>query len=236
MSLIFDVETVGKEFETLDEVTKNNLTRWIRREAGGDADKYQAHLTDIKEGLGFSPLTGEIVTIGVFDTEKNRGVVYFQSPLNREEEYTDGSFTFKPRTEPEMLKAFWSGAVKYRELVSFNGRQFDAPWLILRSAVYRIKPTADLMSYRYYRPGSAGVQHIDLQDQFTFYGAVRRRGSLHLYCQAFGIRSPKAEGITGDDVGRLFREKKYREIAEYNSWDLIATWELYNIWREFIRV
>jgi 3'-5' exonuclease len=91
------------------------------------------------------------------------------------------------------------------------------------------------MSSRYYRHAAIGVQHIDLMDQFTFYGAVRRRGSLHLYCQAFGIRSPKAEGITGDDVGRLFRERKYREIAEYNSWDLIATWELYNIWKEYIR-
>jgi hypothetical protein len=51
-----------------------------------------------------------------------------------------------------------------------------------------------------------------------------------------GIKSPKTEGITGDDVGRLFKEKKYREIAEYNSWDLIATWELYNLWQEYIKI
>jgi hypothetical protein len=74
-----------------------------------------------------------------------------------------------------------------------------------------------------------------LQDQLAFYGAVRRKGNLHLYCNAFSIRSPKAEGVSGDDVGRLFKNREYRQIAEYNSWDLIATAELYERWEKYIK-
>jgi 3'-5' exonuclease len=235
MALIFDIETVGEKFDELDEVTQNNLTRWIKREAAGNEEKYNVMLTDMKEGLGFSPLTGQIVAIGVFDTTKNQGVVYYQSPTREDQDTREENFLYKPRSEEEMLKAFWQGAVKYQEFVSFNGRSFDVPFLVLRSAKYQIKPTVNLMTYRYGHDRT-GVQHIDLLDQLTYQGAVRRKGSLHLYCRMFNIKSPKAGGITGDDVDRLFREQKYLEIAEYNSWDLIATWELYKIWRNYIKI
>jgi uncharacterized protein YprB with RNaseH-like and TPR domain len=249
MALIFDIETIGVDFDNLDEITQHSLTRWIKREAAGDEGKYNVMLADLKEGLGFSPLTGEIVALGVFDTDRKKGTVYFstssasladtadeQSPAKEEcEEWTSGNFIFKPKTEKEMLESFWQGARNYHEFVSFNGRSFDAPFLMLRSAVHQVKPTINLMSNRYLRRDYLGIRHIDLLDQLSFYGAVRRKGNLHLYCRMLDIKSPKTAGITGDDIGRLFKEKKYKEIAEYNSWDLIATGELYKIWQEYIR-
>jgi uncharacterized protein YprB with RNaseH-like and TPR domain len=236
MALIFDIETVGEKFDELDEITQHNLTRWIKREAAGDEAKYNVMFTDLKEGLGFSPLTGQIVVIGVFDTTKNQGVVYYQAPDVDEQESQEENFLFKPRSEEAMLKAFWQGATKYDEFVSFNGRSFDVPFLVLRSAKYKIKPTVNLMTYRYSRERDFGIKHVDLLDQLTYQGAVRRKGNLHLFCRLFNIKSPKVGGITGDDVDFLFREKKYKELAEYNSWDLIATWELYKIWREYVKV
>jgi len=248
MALIFDIETIGANFDDYDEVTRHNLTRWIEREAGEDRGKYEVMLKDLKEGLGFSPLTGQIVVIGVYDAERDQGVInYATSSVNvsiipkqnvaisQENEWQNGQFTFKPKTEAEMLKGFWQGASYYREFISFNGRSFDVPFLLLRSAAYRIKPTVDLMSNRYLNYQRFGSRHIDLMDQLTFYGAVRRKGNLHLYCQAFGINSPKARGISGDDINVLFNQGQYRRIAEYNSWDLLATNELYNIWREYIQ-
>jgi len=235
MALIFDIETIGYDFESLDLVTQNNLTRWIKRQSGDDEKQYQAQFRDLKEGLGFSPLTGEIVTIGVFDSASDRGVVYYQAPdLNLSEE-TEENFVFKPKTEKEMLENFWQGVKNYKEFVSFNGRSFDVPFLLLRSAINKVKPSINLMGDRYLRYQNLNIKHVDLLDQLSFYGAVRRKGSLHLYCQALGIKSPKASGITGDDVNKLFKEKKYKEIAEYNSWDLIATLELYRVWLEYIK-
>lgn len=235
MALVFDIETVGADFDRLDDVTKDSLTRWIKREAAGDESKYNVMLADLKEGLGFSPLTGQVAAIGVFDTEKNRGVVYYQSPDLELVDTKDENFVFKPRTEEEMLSDFWRGAINYHDFVSFNGRSFDVPFLMIRSAINKVKVSVDLMSDRYLRNPYKEIRHYDLLDLLSFYGAVRRKGNLHLYCRAFGIKSPKAEGITGDDINRLFNDKKYKEIAEYNSWDLIATWELYRRWKEYIK-
>lgn len=235
MALIIDIETIGSDFDALDEVTQQSLTRWIERQADNDELKYNVLLRDLKEGLGFSPLTGEIVAIGVFDTEKNKGVVFYQAPDVEQEDFSDANFTFKARTEEEMLQAFWKGVLRYKTFVTFNGRQFDLPFLMIRSGVKKVRPSLNLMTNRYLNYQGNKTQHIDLFDQLSFYGAVRRKGSLHLFCRAFGIKSPKEDGITGDDVGRLFKEKQYKEIAEYNSWDLVATQELYDTWKKYFQ-
>ncbi|NTU99079.1 hypothetical protein HGA64_03680 [Candidatus Falkowbacteria bacterium] len=236
MSLVFDIETIGADFDQLDQTTQGQLTRWIRHEAMGDEVRYQSALADLKDGLSFSPLTGEIVALGIYDTVRNMGVVYFQSPEIDLKDYQDENFTFKPRTEAEMLAAFWEGAKNYQEFISFNGRGFDVPFMQIRSAVHRIRPTVDLLSNRYLSSQLPDRKHIDLMDQLSFYGAVRRKGSLHLYCRAFGISSPKANGISGEEVGKFFKDHRYQDIAEYNSWDLIATAELYKIWKDYVNM
>lgn len=237
MALVFDIETVGEDFDGLDRATQDNLTRWIKRESAYEGEaKYRALLDEVKDGLGFSPLTGRIAALGVYDTEKHQGVVYFSAPDMELKEYREENFLFKPRTEGEMLEAFWEGIKNYKEAVSFNGRGFDVPFMMIRSAANAIKPSVDLMAKRYLDARGQAIRHVDLFDQLSFYGAVRRKGSLHLFCRAFGIRSPKANGITGEEVSKLFKERKYQEIAEYNSWDLIATAELFKVWQEYIRM
>jgi len=232
--LIFDIETIGENFEGLDETTQDVLTKWIKKESS-DEDEYEESLKELKDGLGFSPLTGEIVAIGVLDCEKNKGAVYFQAPDSNLAESEENNIKFKPMIEKEMLENFWSGAKNYQEFVSFNGRCFDVPFLMIRSAIHGIRPTKDLMHGRYLYQQLPEARHIDLLDQLTFYGAVRKKGNLHLWSRAFGIKSPKSEGITGDDVGRLFKEKKFLEIAKYNVGDLRATKELYDYWNNYIR-
>ena len=106
MTLIFDIETIGEDWGELDETTRDVLTRWIKRDAES-GEGYQAMLADIKEGLGFSPLTGEIVAIGVLDAEKNKGAVYFQSPNDTKGVFEDGGYKYDPLPEKEMLQKFW---------------------------------------------------------------------------------------------------------------------------------
>ncbi len=232
--LIFDIETIGENFDKLDEITQESLTRWIKRESKND-EEYRVALEDIKNGLGFSPLTGEIAAIGILDCEKNKGVVYYQAPNSKLKETEENGIKFKPMTEKEMIESFWQGAQNYDEFISFNGRGFDIPFLMIRSAIHKIKPTKDLMRGRYLYQQSPSAIHIDLYDQLGFYGASGRRGSLHLYSRAFGIKSPKEDGIKGDDVTRLFNEKKYFDIAKYNVGDLHATKELYDYWHNYLR-
>jgi uncharacterized protein YprB with RNaseH-like and TPR domain len=230
-TLIFDIETVGETWNDLDVTTQELLSRWIERGIASEDAKEVAY-KDLKEGLGFSPLTGKIVAIGLYDLERERGVVYYESDTETEDS-DDGVFVLKPRTEKQMLEDFWEGATSYDTFVTFNGRGFDVPFMNLRSAIHGIRPTRDLMDGRYlYQQKS--VRHVDLQDQLTFYGAMSKRPSLHLFCRAFGIESPKAGGVAGDDVARLYAEKQFRTIAEYNARDVVATAELYKKWHTFL--
>jgi len=232
--LIFDIETVGEDFDSLDKTTQEVLTWWIKKESA-NSKEYKIVLEDLKNGLGFSPLTGKIVVIGVLDCDKNKGAVYFQAPGEKVEEFKEDGIKFRQMNEKEMLENFWKVAEKYEEFISFNGRGFDAPFIMVRSAIYKIMPAKDLMSNRYLKSQTFNAKHIDLLDQLTFYGTVRRKGNLHLWCRAFGIKSPKTEGIKGEDVSKLFREGKFVDIAKYNVGDLKATRELYNCWQKYIK-
>lgn len=232
-TLILDIETVGEDFDSLDETTQHMLTRWLKKEAYNEVD-YESRLDDIKNGLGFSPLTGQIVVIGVLDAEKQKQVVYYQAPGEQHEDFEENGTVFKQRTEKEMLEQFWQGVLSYKTFVTFNGREFDIPFIMIRSAIHQIKPTKNLLSNRYLGSQFANAQHVDVCDQLSFYGSVRRKYSLHVACRAFGIESPKAGGVNGDDVARLFKEKKFLDIAKYNVGDLVATQKLYEYWRDYL--
>lgn len=234
-TLVFDIETVGEDFETLDDVSQNILTRWIKEQAASDEDKYRHSLETLKSGLGFSPLTGFVAAIGVYDIERARGAVYFQAPgatppADRE---SDG-FKYVVKTEPELLRMFWKICEKYDQFITFNGRTFDVPFLMIRSAAHQIRPSKNLIAQRYLDRQFRGVRHIDLCDQLSFYGALWRRPSLHMVCRSFGIESPKVHGVTGTDITDLYQAGKFEDIAVYNARDLIATAEVYRRWKEYL--
>jgi len=231
--LVLDIETIGEDFDALDKATKENLTRWIKKDSDNE-EEYKHAFEDLKSGLGFSPLTGEIVAIGVLDYHKNEGAVYYQAPGERHKETKEDGMTFKQMTEKDMIQKFWDLASRYQVFITFNGRAFDVPFLMTRSAVNGIRPTKDLMRGRYIYQNNPDALHIDLAEQLSFYGATRRKGSLHLWSRAFGIQSPKSGGVTGDDVGPLFKKKKFLEIAKYNVGDLRATRELYEKWEQYL--
>lgn len=233
MALAFDIETVGESWDALDEVTQHNLSWWLRESARTE-EEYAYEMKELKEGMGLSPLTGSIVAIGVYDTEREKGAVYFSAPETDFQAIEEGGIKYEPMSEKEMLEQFWKVASVCTEFVSFNGRSFDAPFLAIRSMVHHVAPTKDLLSNRYLSM-QRGAIHVDLMDQLTFYGAARFRKSLHLFCRALGIQSPKVSGTTGDDVAALYRDGKYLDIARYNAGDLIATAALYRRWKETLQ-
>ena len=218
--IIFDIETAGRDFESLDTPTQEYLLRRAETEE---------EILEVKESLSFYPLTGEVIAIGMLNPDSLRGAVYYQAPQDSLLPFEEDSISFHTGTEREILKIFWEAIKNYDQFITFNGRGFDCPFLMVRSAVHKIKPTRDLMPNRYSGP------HVDLLDQLTFYGASRRRFSLDMWCKTFGIKSPKSEGITGYDVKGLFSSKRYIEIAKYCLGDIVATKELLSYWENYIR-
>ncbi len=219
--LIFDIETVGgMDFDDLDEKSQELLLDSCET----DEDRKFA-----REGLGLSPLTGRIAAIAILNPETNKGAVYYQQQNGEKEEDVDGNMLIPCADETEILKKFWDIAPHYDQLVTFNGHSFDCPFIMIRSAALKIKATVPLMGYRF-----GDRPHLDIYDKLTNYGAVRFKRSLHLWCQAFGIESPKDKGITGQEVQQYYKDKKCRDIALYCFDDIKATAALFEYWEKYL--
>lgn len=219
--IVFDIETVGADFETLDEQAKEYLLK------GAHTDEERA---EVPQTLSFSPLTGQVVAIAMLNPETGKGAVYYQAPGTPVEEHDEDGVAYACGTEAEILERFWKTIAFYNQFVTFNGRSFDCPFLMVRSAINKVAPTKNLVPYRY------GDEHIDLYDRLGFFGAVRRTMSLHMWCQAFGIRSSKSGGITGYEVPHLFAAGKHLDIAQYCFDDVRATAELLQYWDRYINI
>jgi len=219
--VVLDIETVGFPVESFDETQQKYLLKF----AETDADRAEAI-----QKLSLYPTTAQIIAVGMLNPETNRGKILFQSDELLDYYSDDELVHFKSGNEKDILEQFWLDIGHYDQFVTFNGRAFDCPFLMMRSAILQIQPTRNLMPYRY----DASV-HCDLLEQFTFYGALRKF-NLDFYCKSFGIESPKMQGVTGLDMKELNEEKRYREIAEYNLRDLKATAELFRRWKKFLNI
>lgn len=226
-TLVFDIETVARPWDAFDDFTKNQLLAPLNNSEFSAEQKANKE-ADIKGALGLSPLTGQIITVGIADLERQQRAVYYYDETDVAD-WEEEEVQYRPRTEQAMLEDFWEGAQSYDVFVTFAGRTFDAPYLAIRSAAHGIIPSKDLMEHRYLGRQTL-TKHVDLQDQFSYYGALSRRPSLHLCCETLGVTSSKVAGVSGKDVAELFASKKFRDIARYNARDVLATAELYKKW------
>ena len=224
--LVFDIETSALPLDLFDETQQE----YLFREAGKLAEEpaREAKRAEIW------PFTAQVVCVGMLNAESQRGQVLFTAEDFEDEAQEGGPVEFVPCVdEPELLTAFWDVAKHYDEIVTFNGRGFDVPFLYLRSALLNVPISKkNWLGYRFQTE-----PHCDLAEQLTFYGVSGREGAarrfnLDFYCKAFGIDSPKSHGVTGMDVNSLLAEAKYREIAEYCLRDVRATVELYRVWKD----
>ena len=232
--LVIDIETVGKNLKDLDEISQDYFKHWAENNADSQSE-IEHELKKIEEGFSLSPLTAQVVCIGMLNPDTNKGVIYYQNPDKPDNKFEEDGIKFEAMSEKDMLQKFWQDIKAYDEFITFNGRGFDIPFLLIRSAAHKVRSTKNLMSNRYLNLQKNEAKHVDLQDQLKFYGAVYGRGyNLHMYCQALGIKSPKQQGVSGAHVKDMFIEKRYDDIARYNVDDLYATAELYKSWQEYI--
>jgi DNA polymerase elongation subunit (family B) len=240
-TIVFDIETSALPLEQFDEAQQEYLFREAEKLA--DETAKDAKRAEIKQFMNLWPFTAQVVCVAMLNAETQRGQVLYVA-----EDFEDGidadKFAASKRSdegvefvpcadEAELLTAFWDVAKHYDNVVTFNGRGFDVPFIYLRSALFNVSISKkNWLGYRF-----ATEPHCDLAEQFTFYGVsgrdgAARRFNLDFYCKAFGIESPKSHGVTGMDVNKLMAEGKFREIAEYCLRDVRATVALYEIWKE----
>ena len=218
--VIVDIETAGVDFDSLDEKSQEYLLKFSETEKEKD---------DVRQRLALYPFTGEIVALGMLNPDTDKGSMLYQNGGGKKENFEENGIIFEAGTEEEILKKFWEIVKNYDQIITFNGRGFDAPYLHLRSAIFKIAPSKNLMPYRY-----SYKEHCDLLEQLTYYGAVRRF-SLDFYAKSFGFKSPKEGGVDGSEVGNLYKKGECKKIARYCAGDLVATKKLYEYWDKYLR-
>lgn len=147
------------------------------------------------------------------------GVVSVADPL---EERPVRTYTAAcPDEEAAMLRAFWGDVAVLASLrvslrwITFNGKDFDVPRLLLRSAAHGIAPVRcgllDTYPYRH-RP------HCDLM---RLLGG--KQLSLDALCAVLGVASPKAGAVSADGVSEAVSTGSLDALAAYCAADVAAT-------------
>lgn len=238
--LCFDIETTALDWERFSESQQEYLLRGLTTDEEIEKRKWELALT---------PMTASVVCIGLMLMQKSEDGSWeviskaalstklgYTSEERREIELSTGDRLFLA-TEEKIIEDFWKILSKYPAsvLVSFNGRNFDCPFLMLRSAIHNIRPTRNLMAGTKFNYPS----HIDLADEFTFYAGfgfgATKRFNFDFYARSFGITSPKSEGVDGSKVNQLYLDGHIEEIAEYCLRDVTATWDLFLKWNNYLR-
>jgi len=124
------------------------------------------------------------------------------------------------KDEGGMLADFAEFVAKWKPtIVSWNGRGFDLPVLMLRSLRYGVSAPWYYQNRDYrYRYSSEG--HLDLCDVLADYGATRMT-SLHGAARLIGL--PGKDGVDGSQVEAMYRTGQIEALRGYCLSDVAQT-------------
>jgi predicted PolB exonuclease-like 3'-5' exonuclease len=122
--------------------------------------------------------------------------------------------------ETKLLSGFWSMLRRenIRSFVAHNGLSFDLPYIWKRSVINRVKPSLDLDLRRY--------RSDFVYDTMCVWGNWEIRGNASLNALAGGLGLGTKSG-SGGQVLQLWREARYKDIAEYCLQDCWLTYQCY---------
>ncbi len=124
------------------------------------------------------------------------------------------------KPEADILLDLHGFMSRYRPvLVTFNGRRFDLPVIVLRSMVHGL-PMGWYFASQEYRRRYEPTRHVDLCDALSDHGAGRFP-SLGDMASAMGL--PGKMGMDGSDVLAVWREGDMDRINAYCMMDVIQT-------------
>jgi 3'-5' exonuclease len=122
--------------------------------------------------------------------------------------------------EPAMLKDFSNFVEQWRpHLVTFNGRSFDLPVIMLRCLRHGI-PLHFFFSDKDYRYRFTDAGHIDLYDFLSEHGAAKV-GGLDAIAHVIGL--PGKVGVDGSQVEGLYNAGQIQLIKHYCLTDVAQT-------------
>ncbi|HEX2866645.1 MAG TPA: ribonuclease H-like domain-containing protein [Ignavibacteriales bacterium] len=226
--ILLDIETCGCSLKELSASQQELLLRDAENEK--DTETKSLKLLEIERSLSYYPYTSKVIAIGLLDVETEKSAVYYESENKEEWTEEETSTKYLGRSECDMLKSFWKVMAQTDLVITFNGRAFDIPFLMIRSAMLKVKPVKNIIKNRFDK-----THHIDLLDQLSFYG-TSKKFNLDFYCHAFGIKSPKTKQMNGREVKSYYAAGRIKEIARYCAGDVRASYELFKVWNEYLNL
>ena len=129
--------------------------------------------------------------------------------------------------EADVLRKFWDelnaqAPSPSKPMVTFNGYQFDVPFLYVRSYFHGIKPKVLINLNKWDMERS---NHFDCMQGLSVKGAIQWV-SLEITCRLFSIPIPKGK-TSGERILDLYLAGDWKAIQGHNRHDLELTEQLF---------
>lgn len=193
--IVIDIETIPNQ----------NISREILSIAEQKIARKKGANNDIDKFCSLNAEFGHICCIGIGEMVGDK----FSVITNAE---TD---------EGVVLQRFWNYLREGKDIkiVSFNGKGFDVPYILKRSAILGVLPSVRISTRRY-----DITQHFDVMEVLTNY-FQGEMFSLGAYCKLYGIDN--CDTSHGSDIFPLWKAGNIEAIKAHCAADVKATWELY---------
>jgi len=220
--LIFDIETLAPAFDELPQDIKDALIEKFSQE---HKEKSRSEIISlIEEKLALLPQFSQVLSVAFYNPDTQRGAVYFWGPSDWPS-WVEGLIEFKRFSEEkEILEEFWRIVPNYQEVISYNGNNFDVPFLLFRSFVHRLRPTVNLLDKEY---------HIDLYQKLSFERRIQLL-SLKFLSHSLGLEDPK-KNMDGKKIREVFKAGDYQSLVKYALGDVLTTAKIYELWNNYLR-
>jgi DNA polymerase elongation subunit (family B) len=222
------------DIETIPEQPEESLRPFLESVKGGrstdnpitQARKRDENVTKAIEKAALSPVSGKLLCMGIHSIDNPTTAIGVTEQIfiyNKE-----GDEEIMLRTFVELLKEFGS----YRfSFVTFNGRNFDFPFLMFRAAVNKIDLSLPIAPY------NGRDNHIDLfahlnniSNLYMLYDYWKFI-SLKKWLEYFGIGSKLSISAGDIDLLQLHQAGKEDMIKQYVMNDVAMTYELFKLFR-----
>lgn len=136
--------------------------------------------------------------------------------------------------ERSLLHGFWALAQQAGgNLVSWNGKAFDVPFLVLRSVALDVKPSCTQYIRAQWTRKYGTEHHFDVKEVLLRGDNMVKAGEGLDEWAAFFDLPAKPDGIDGSSVAFLHSEEQHGAIAEYCRHDRVTTEAMYDRMRPY---
>ena len=212
VEIVIDIETVGNLKDDFSDYEMEKISKTLNSE---DENLFALY-----------PQTGFIVCIACKNIVSEKGFVIHINDIDYKE-IKDNFTYYGVTTEKDLLRVFWNlielmqrDGSNLSKIISYNGKRFDIPFILLRSVARRVEITHSL-GYK----GDFDF-HIDLWEEFSL-GRKIKGFSIEIISKMLGIEYHRSGDFNGKLVWDWYKNKDYLNIAILCIKDVDLTEKIY---------